>query len=142
VAQVQADLAILETMPTSTEPVPFPTYGDDVEVRCKRTQTASKQMGCAKIQEEESGAALSLLTTTSPLLRRVCDGLTDSQGKRLAEEERSLAAAAAFPTAGSAIARRGGSWTPIEDPETTICTRRFWARPELVELSAMGLLLP
>jgi hypothetical protein len=27
--QVQADLAILEKMPTSTEPMPYPTYGDD-----------------------------------------------------------------------------------------------------------------
>jgi hypothetical protein len=29
-AQVQADLAILAVMPTSTEPQPYPTYGDDV----------------------------------------------------------------------------------------------------------------
>jgi len=28
-AQVQADLAILAAMPTSTEPQPYPTYGDD-----------------------------------------------------------------------------------------------------------------
>ena len=28
-AQVQADLAILQTMPTSTEPQPYPTYGDE-----------------------------------------------------------------------------------------------------------------
>lgn len=28
-SQVQADLAILEKMPTSTEPMPYPTYGDD-----------------------------------------------------------------------------------------------------------------
>ncbi len=28
-AQVQADLATLATMPTSTEPLPYPTYGDD-----------------------------------------------------------------------------------------------------------------
>jgi hypothetical protein len=30
-AQVQADLATLAAMPTSTEPEPFPTYGDDIE---------------------------------------------------------------------------------------------------------------
>ena len=29
-AQVQADLAILAAMPTSTEPQPYPTYGDDI----------------------------------------------------------------------------------------------------------------
>jgi len=29
-AQVQADLATLATMPTSTEPQPYPTYGEDV----------------------------------------------------------------------------------------------------------------
>jgi hypothetical protein len=29
-AQVQADLATLATMPTSSEPEPYPTYGDDV----------------------------------------------------------------------------------------------------------------
>jgi hypothetical protein len=29
-AQVQADLATLAAMPTSTEPEPFPTYGDDI----------------------------------------------------------------------------------------------------------------
>jgi hypothetical protein len=28
-AQVQADLATLTAMPTSTEPIPYPTYGDD-----------------------------------------------------------------------------------------------------------------
>ena len=27
--QVLADLAILATMPTSTEAIPYPTYGDD-----------------------------------------------------------------------------------------------------------------
>jgi hypothetical protein len=31
-AQVQADLAILAGMPTSTEPLPYPTYGDDAPV--------------------------------------------------------------------------------------------------------------
>jgi hypothetical protein len=31
-AQVQQDLATLKTMPTSTEPVPYPTYGDDDDV--------------------------------------------------------------------------------------------------------------
>lgn len=30
-AQVQADLAILAAMPTSTEPQPYPTYGDDAD---------------------------------------------------------------------------------------------------------------
>jgi hypothetical protein len=30
-AQVQADLATLGAMPTSTEPEPYPTYGDDAE---------------------------------------------------------------------------------------------------------------
>ncbi len=30
-AQVQADLITLASMPTSTEPEPYPTYGDDVE---------------------------------------------------------------------------------------------------------------
>ena len=29
-AQVQADLATLAAMPTSTEPQPYPTYGDDI----------------------------------------------------------------------------------------------------------------
>jgi hypothetical protein len=28
-AQLQADLVILKKMPTSTEPLPYPTYGDD-----------------------------------------------------------------------------------------------------------------
>jgi hypothetical protein len=28
-AQVQTDLAALANMPTSTEPTPFPTYGDE-----------------------------------------------------------------------------------------------------------------
>jgi hypothetical protein len=31
-AQVQADLIVLATMPTSNEPEPYPTYGDDLEV--------------------------------------------------------------------------------------------------------------
>jgi hypothetical protein len=30
-AQVQTDLVTLNTMPTSTEPEPYPTYGDDAE---------------------------------------------------------------------------------------------------------------
>jgi hypothetical protein len=29
--QLQADLAVLEKMPTSTEPEPYPTYGDDAQ---------------------------------------------------------------------------------------------------------------
>jgi len=29
--QVQADLAVLQSMPTSTEPEPYPTYGDEAE---------------------------------------------------------------------------------------------------------------
>jgi len=33
-------------------------------------------------------------------------------------------------------------WMPIAAPETTNSTRRFWARPESVELSATGSLLP
>jgi hypothetical protein len=30
-AQVQADLVTLRTMPTSAEPAPYPTYGEDAE---------------------------------------------------------------------------------------------------------------
>ena len=32
-AQVQADLATLAAMPTSTEPEPYPTYGDDPDAQ-------------------------------------------------------------------------------------------------------------
>ncbi|MGH9518075.1 MAG: hypothetical protein ACRD2D_00430, partial [Terriglobales bacterium] len=34
-AQVQADLATLASMPTSTEPQPYPTYADDAAAAAK-----------------------------------------------------------------------------------------------------------
>jgi hypothetical protein len=37
-AQVQADLATLAGMPTSTEPLPYPTYGDDAPASAESEQ--------------------------------------------------------------------------------------------------------
>ena len=44
-AQVQADLATLKAMPTSTEPQPFPTYGDDAA-----SQRGSSRNKCIFVQ--------------------------------------------------------------------------------------------